>query len=405
MNNKEDLSRRNFLSKVGAGFASAGIAGAAGGSVLSTFSNKKKHKEEILYRTLGKTGFKVPVIGMGIMNTNNPEVVARSYEIGVRLFDTALRYYNEGMVGDIVQKLGIRDKIVLETKVPVPDYLNPGSMESDEMKQRFLSDFDGCLSRLKTDYVDILFLHNIKFIRDVTNPGLLEALNEIKESKRARFIGVSTHTLQEDVLNEAVNHSELYSVVQIALNFVMSTSPRYADRFDAIMKAVKNASSNNLGIIAMKTQALGNRDIPVGSAHHTAALKWALLQDGVTCAIPGYTNFAEMEQDFSVVYDLEYTDEEKEYLEDNKVEYSAQFCLQCRECLPTCPKGVDIPTLMRTHMYASGYANFRQARLALEEIPVEKGIKTCISCTNCIARCANAVSIKTKINELKLIYA
>lgn len=208
----------------------------------------------------------------------------------------------------------------------------------------------------------------------------------------------------EEVLDEAVNQAELYSVVQIAFNFVMSFSERYNERFDAIVKAIKNAAVHDLGVIVMKTQALSGSEQKIDPAHHKAALKWALSHESVTCAIPGYINFDEMNEDFSVVYDLEYTKEEREYLDKSNVTYGMQFCLQCNECLPSCPKGVDIPTLMRTNMYASGYTNFRQARSALEEIPKENGLQNCTDCAQCTARCLNFVNIPDKIDELKLIY-
>ena len=397
----KNFSRREFLSKSSTGLASAGILGSEIlNKVKSPFQQKNN---KLIYRTLGKTGLKVPVIGMGVMNTTDEAVMARSYDVGVRLFDTALRYENENEVGNFIKTKGIREKVVLETKVPVPDYLKPGSMTPLQMNKKFLQDFDGCLERLQTDYVDVLFLHNIKFMRDMNNQGIIDALNKIKDSKRARFIGVSTHTHMEDVLDEAVNQKELYSVVQIALTFAMTYSPRYAERYVNILKAIENAASNDLGIIAMKTQAMGGKQT-VKKPHHTAALKWALNQKGITCAIPGYTNFDQMEEDFSVAYDIKYTEEEKIYLEDKNTQFGVNFCFQCGECKPGCPIKVDIPTLMRSHMYASSYSNFLQSREALKEIPVGYGLDNCTSCSTCAAKCLNITDIPFKINELKTLY-
>ena len=95
-----------------------------------------------------------------------------------------------------------------------------------------------------------------------------------------------------------------------------------------------------------------------GKIVNSAVLKWALWNDFIMTAIPGYTNFQQMEEDFSVAYDLEYTPEEKKFLEDRDVELSLGYCRQCQQCLSTCPKGGDISTLMRTHMYAACYTNF-----------------------------------------------
>ena len=73
-----------------------------------------------------------------------------------------------------------------------------------------------------------------------------------------------------------------------------------------------------------------------------------------------------MNESFSVAYDLEYTDEEREFLKNKNALMGAAFCHQCEGCLDTCPKNVDIPTLMRTSMYLVQYANLSEARHALD---------------------------------------
>jgi len=74
-------------------------------------------------------------------------------------------------------------------------------------------------------------------------------------------------------------------------------------------------------------------------------------------------------------------------------------------CLPTCPEGLDILTLMRNHMYAVYYPKFYQARCTLREISIGKGLDTCVSCDSCKAKCIRHVDIASRIAELKAIYA
>ena len=94
----EKFNRRRFLK--------TGIAGAAGVAVLSTeFAEGKPSKQEkkIIYRTLGKTGIKVPVIGMGVMNANNPALIKAAMDKGITFYDTANGYQNgrnEEMLGE-----------------------------------------------------------------------------------------------------------------------------------------------------------------------------------------------------------------------------------------------------------------------------------------------------------------
>ena len=112
-----------------------------------------------------------------------------------------------------------------------------------------------------------------------------------------------------------------------------------------------------------------------------------------------------MKQDFSVAYGLEYTADELELMENKNIEAAMGFCRQCNVCRGTCPKGADVATLMRTHMYAARYTNFEHARATLSDIPRGAGLDACNSCSTCSARCAHAVDIAGNIEELKLIYS
>jgi aryl-alcohol dehydrogenase-like predicted oxidoreductase len=108
---------------------------------------------------------------MGVMNANNPELLKQAYEAGVRLFDTAQGYQggqNERMIGDVVSRLGVRDKVIIQTKVRFP------RVAAGEIKAEFINQFAGCLERLQTKYVDILLVHNPS-VEQMNNPELAAA--------------------------------------------------------------------------------------------------------------------------------------------------------------------------------------------------------------------------------------
>ena len=85
-----ETSRREFLSRTPVALASVGLASFTGvGRARGTHTQSDNG---IIYRTLGNTGIRLPIVSMGVMNANNPELISRSYEIGVRLFDTAKVY-------------------------------------------------------------------------------------------------------------------------------------------------------------------------------------------------------------------------------------------------------------------------------------------------------------------------
>jgi len=405
MDHKKTLGRRQFLAKSLAGVTSAGFLGMSiQKSTAKTQDQSTNKKKNIIYRTLGKTGIKLPIISMGCVNTLSSALVRKSYEIGVRHFDTAAGYtrgLNEEMIGKAIRELGVRDQFIIGTKIVVPP-------QQREVRETSLRVADESLKRLQTDYIDILYNQNVTSIDQLKNPGVLEALQLLKEQKKARFIGFSTHRNMAELINEAIP-MDFYDVILTTFNYAY-----WEDK--ELINAIQAAADKEIGIIAMKTQCTQYSDRRYdkpesilkyyrGKIMQTAVLKWVMRHPFITTAIPGYANFNQMEEDFSVAYDLEYTDEEKKFIEDRGVKYSMGVCLQCDRCIPTCPKGVDIPTLVRTHMYATCYTNFYLARDTLDEIPRGKGLDACVSCETCRANCVNSVDIPRRIDELKVIYA
>jgi predicted aldo/keto reductase-like oxidoreductase len=400
-NTLNNLSRREFLSGSALAVSAAGMSRspAVSGRLSREGSSAPQGARAVIERKLGRTGLQVPIVSMGVMNADNPEVVKRSYEIGVRLFDTALGYMggrNEEMIGQVIKNLGVRANVLIQTKIPYPGArMRMGTPDPEETRKKFLSDFEGCLKRLQTDYVDLLLIHQPS-VSQMNDPGIMQALTEVKKQGRARFSGVSTHASQAEVLNEA-SRTQFYDSVTAAFNFTHANDA-------AILEALRNAAGEGIGIIAMKTQAAGRRFPGAGAVNQTAALKWVLHHSEVTTAIPGYTNFDHMNQDFSVAFGIVYNEEEKKFLAEKNLRASVPFCQQCGKCRPLCPKGVDIPALMRCHMYAASYGNLLQARITLDDIEEQAHLRKCASCEVCTARCAEHLSIAKNIEDLRATY-
>jgi len=401
-----DYTRRKFITTAASGLAVAGLTALPGGGVIAQQAQKAENTQDkkIIYRTLGKTGIKLPIVSMGVMNAGNPSLIQASYDAGIRHFDTAAVYQygaNEQQVGNVIKKMGVRDKVIIGTKIYTPDQRS--DLSAAGLKKKLMTLTEGSLTRLKTDYIDILYLHSISSADEVNNPAVIEACNYLKESGKVSFIGLSTHSHMAEVINEAVKVG-IYDVILTAINFTMADDT-------TLLNAIKNASDKGIGIIAMKTMAGGSqwpdpesRQNYSSSVIATAALKWVMRNKNIATAIPGYTNLDHMDEDFSVAYNLDYSPEEKKFLGDNKVKLSIGFCRQCGKCMAVCPNGVDIPTLMRTYMYAAQYSNYHLACETLNEIPRHKSIEKCLSCSTCSVRCANTVNIAQRIDALKMMY-
>ncbi len=140
------------------------------------------------YRTLGRTGLRVSSIGLGCVTFGREieaaasfAVLDRALELGVTLLDTAEAYAggrSEEIVGEWLAQRGVRDEIVLATKVR-PPLGRPRVLESAEASLR----------RLRTDTVDLFLLHSW----DTSAPldETLEALDKLVRQGKARAVGCS----------------------------------------------------------------------------------------------------------------------------------------------------------------------------------------------------------------------
>ena len=421
-------SRRDFLIKTVGGAAAIGLIGKSGlklhgetpktpQPLKGTGAAAQSHKgtgvaAQPLIRTLGKTGIKIPVVSMGVMNADNPALVKRAFELGIRHFDTAAGYQkgrNEEMVGRVLKELKAREQTIIATKI------NPGRPEIlDQMGDKliekdFLERLDQSLARLQTDYVDILYIHGVSDPLMLKRPGLLAALDKATKSKKARFVGFSTHQRMADCL-EAAALTDHFDVILTAINYSMFDD-------NALLEAMKKAAAAGIGLVAMKTQCKqswyrdggpeSSKSYYDGTLINAALLKWALRLESVATAVPGYTTFQQLDMDWPVAYDLEYTPEEVKFLSDRNVRLAmGSVCRQCAGCVGTCPRGVDVPALLRAHMYAASYGNFLQARQTLAEIQPEAGLKNCVDChQGCKAACVRGVCIARRLEELKTIFA
>jgi predicted aldo/keto reductase-like oxidoreductase len=182
-----------------------------------------------------------------------------------------------------------------------------------------------------------------------------------------------------------------------------------------VFDALKMAYQAGIGLVAMKTQCQQGwykRNLPVeqqkfyeGALMNSALLKWALKCEYITTAVPGFTNFGQLNEDIAVAYDLTYTKEEEEFFKSKEVKLAIQsVCRHCGKCVATCPENADIPDLMRTHMYSLSYGNPLLARQTLSRIQPGRGLDACKDCNKCTSQCQFRVPIANRINELKEIY-
>jgi len=373
-------------------FVKAGIASATG--VVAASHNLGAVAEEgIVTRTLGKTGIKLPVVSMGVMNSDNPNLVKAALASGIVHVDTANTYQkgrNEVMLGELLRDYD-RDSFVISTKVRPDGVDRSTGLPTDEVTaENFMEKFEISMERLGLEYVDILYQHAVQAGGMVQYKPISDVMRNLKKEGRVRFIGISAHSNGPEVI-DAMIEDGFWDVVLTSYNFKM-------DNVTEMNAVLERANKAGLGIVAMKTMAGGFLDKEKSKPVDTsAALKWALNNPNVHTSIPGMTTFDQLEKNVSVMKNLKMTDEEKEHLTLASNEMG-MFCTGCQQCLPVCRKNLAVPDYMRAYMYNYGYSNLEKAHSLLSELG--DGINPCGDCTDCAVNCTMNFNVKNKIADV-----
>lgn len=203
------LSRRTFLELTVAGTLSAGVKAAPA-------------QGEMPYRTLGRTGEKVSLLGLGGAHAGRPKEEADSISIIRTAIDEGVNFldncwdYNNGICEERMGKAlrdGYRHKAFLMTKIDGRD------------RETAARQIDESLRRLQTDRLDLLEIHEV--IRDndpdriFREGGAASALIEAKKAGKARFLGFSGHkspAIHLKMIAAAAAHGFPLDAVQMPLN-------------------------------------------------------------------------------------------------------------------------------------------------------------------------------------------
>jgi predicted aldo/keto reductase-like oxidoreductase len=235
------ISRRGFL-----GFAAASILMAHADQPFPRLESKNG----IPYRTLGRTGEKVSLIGLGgyhLGKQTDPQdsirIIRAGLDEGVNFLDNCWDYNggeSEIRMGNALRD-GYRQKAFLMSKI------------DGRTKAAAASQISESLRRLQTDRIDLLQFHEV--IRDAdpdrifTEGGGMEAVLAAQKAGKIRFIGFTGHKSPDihlKMLATASKHSFTFDTVQMPLN-VMDA------HFNSFEKKVLPVLlKNDIGVLGMK---------------------------------------------------------------------------------------------------------------------------------------------------------
>jgi hypothetical protein len=372
------MDRRKFIKNL-----STTVFGVAAFPLLEGASHGKPEQgAKVEQRILGKTGLKVSSVSMGVMNCSDPAVLQRAFDLGINFYDTADCYMggrNEEMVGKAFE--GKRQQILLQTKVH----------DDDEKKMR--ASVERSLRRLRTDYIDVLLWHNFHTAKEVSDPRLFEFMTKMKKEGKARFTGFSSHSSMTTLLKEA-SKSNQHDVALVSYNFTHSKN---------LKEAVALAAKSGIGIVAMKTQAGGYKKEKMGGLNpHQAALKYVLMDQNVSCAVPGVTTIEEIEECAAVMRTL-LTEKNINELKKYYGFLQGRICTFCGGCSGECPYGVSHQDLLRVIAYHEGYQRDQLIREAFEEKDLAQNIQYCSDCSSCSVVCKRGIDVKAQIQIAQTI--
>lgn len=325
-------------------------------------------------RLLGNTGMKIKRVGFGgipiqrISQKDTNDVINELEKQGINFIDTARGYtVSEEYIGNSLE--GRRKKFFIATKSMSRSY--------ESMK----NDIEISLRNLKTDYIDLYQIHNLKSeeYEDIFNEDkAYRALLEAKSEGKIKHIGITSHSLETI---EKVVEDDKFETIQFPYNIV-------EDQADDVFK---KANEKGIGIIVMKPLAGGALD------DATLAIKYILSKSYIDVAIPGMDSVEQVRQNTDVLENLKLTQEDNEKIEEIRKSLGNRFCRRCEYCLP-CPVGVNIPANFLLEGY---YTRYNLKDWAIQRYEATNGkASECVNCGLCETKCPYDLPIRDMLKDV-----
>jgi len=353
------------------------------------------------YQRLGRTGLEIGDISFGAGQVPSASLVLRAIDQGVNYFDTAPDYgRSETIIGEALSKLGQRDKVYIASKFCRPvgyeegvSHLQVGSSKAD-----YKDAVEGSLKRLRTDYLDVVFVHAIGGVnnyegerRRLLDEAMLSAFQELKQEGKARFLAVSSHGPyhMERLLTDAVESGH-FDAIMPAFNFL---------KFPRVPEVLKLAQAKGVGVVAMKTLA-GARDAGVaaqGTPFEQAAFKWVFKHPEVAGLVVTMKRVSDLEL-FLPASGQAFTALDQQELDHYAALYGSDYCRTgCSDCEPACPVGMPIASILRYAMYFNDYGD--QKRAMHEYAQLERKADACRGCAAapCSPACPHGLPVAAKL--------
>jgi predicted aldo/keto reductase-like oxidoreductase len=369
---ENNVSRRDFVKTLGV----VGMGSVVGAGQVLAQSNAPSAAPaptlikvvKVPTRPFGRTGVQVPMLALGgIFDiVSNQLVLKQALDWGVSYLDTAASYNggkSELGIGAYLEKNPrARRDIFLVTKS------HGGGTEG------MTKALNQSLERLKTDYIDMYFVHGPSNTSEFTDDMKAWA-EKMKADKKIRFFGFSTHSNMENCLQEAAKLGWIDGIM-LKYDFrVMQT--------DAMKTAVDAATKAGIGLTAMKTQSkspvstetdadlkLGGHFIQRGFTQQQAKLKAVWENPQIASLCSQMPNLTILQANIAAALDkTSLTAEDHAALQQYAAATGSGFCAGCTQfCEAALGHQVPVGDVMRALMYHRSYGDHELARTVFRQL-------------------------------------
>ena len=260
--------------------------GAGAAAAMTMPGQMKAQPAGLIRKPIPSSGETIPVVGLGTARRYESvtadadkaplrETVKRFSELGGSVIDSSPTYGTaEEVVGEIVDGLGIRDRIFLATKVSIAG------------REAGVAQIEQSFKRLRTTKIDLIAVHNLRDT-DVH----LKTLRDLKAAGRIRYIGITTSFENQYEAFEAVMKRETLDFIQV--DYALDNR-NAGDRILPLAKERGMAVMINLPFGRGRLfNAVQGRQLPDWAAEFDCKswaqffLKYIVSHEAVTCAAPG----------------------------------------------------------------------------------------------------------------------
>ena len=366
-----------------------------------------KKFQDITIPSLGMGTMRLPVFDgddSNIDEAKTAEMVSYAMKNGINYFDTAWGYHSgnsEIVMGKVLESYP-RGSFYLASKFPGYDLSNMDKVEEIFEKQ---------LKKCRVDYFDFYLFHNVcemnidKYLDE--KYGIYKYLTKQKENGRIRHLGFSIHGSYEILERFLKAYGDKMEFCQIQLNYIDWS-------FQNAKAKVELLNQRKIPIWVMEPLRGGKlAKLPEDAAEKLADMRpeeeipaWAFrfLQsiEGVTMILSGMSDFKQV-QDNIKTFGTEKPLSKKEMdtllgIADGILSRRLP-CTACHYCTSHCPKGLDIPGLIKLYNEHNFTGGGFIAPMALMAVPEEKHPSACIGCRSCEAVCPQQIKISEAMSD------